>query len=93
MAGINVKDYGAVGDGAINDTAALQAALNAAKTEGPVCYLPAGHYRVEDSLVVPPGVTFCGASGGVPHSEQSCWHTVVAVKPMGIHKSHSSPMQ
>ena len=69
MAGINVKDYGAVGDGAINDTAALQAALNAAKTEGPVCYLPAGHYRVEDSLVVPPGVTFCGASGGVPHSE------------------------
>ncbi len=69
MIGINVKDYGAVGDGAINDTAALQAALNAAKTEGPVCYLPAGHYRVDGSLVVPPGVTFCGASGGVPHSE------------------------
>ena len=69
MAEINVKDHGAVGDGVTDDTAALQAALNAAKTEGPVCYLPPGHYRIDGSLVVPSGVTLCGASGGVPHSE------------------------
>jgi hypothetical protein len=47
----------------------LQAALNAAEKKGPVCFLPAGQYRIDGSLVVPAGVTLCGASGGVPHSE------------------------
>jgi hypothetical protein len=32
--------------------------------------LPAGQYRLNGMLVVPPGVTLCGGSGGVPHSEQ-----------------------
>lgn len=71
MADVNVRDYGAVGDGATDDTAALQAALNAAATEGPVCYVPVGQYRVNGSLEVPRGVTLKGASGGVPHSEQT----------------------
>ena len=66
---VNAKECGAVGDGQADDTQALQAALNAAEKKGPVCYLPAGQYRINGSLVVPPGVTLCGASGGVPHSE------------------------
>jgi len=69
MADVNPKDYGAVGDGVADDTAALQAALDAAATEGPVCLAPAGKYRVDGALTVPPGVTFRGASEGVPHSE------------------------
>ena len=69
MADINAKDYGAVGDGVADDTAAVQAALNAAEKEGPVCLLPAGRYRINGALTVPPGVTFRGASEGVPHSE------------------------
>jgi len=66
---VNAKDHGAVGDGTTDDTSAIKAALNAAATKGPICYLPAGHYRVNGSLIVPAGVALCGASGGVPHSE------------------------
>jgi hypothetical protein len=66
---VNAKEHGVVGDGSADDAAAIQAALNAAATKGPICYLPSGHYRVNGSLVVPAGVTLCGASGGVPHSE------------------------
>lgn len=66
---VNAKNYGVVGEGAFDNTTALQAALEAAKTKGPICYLPPGHYRLDGSLVVPPGVTLYGASGGVPHSE------------------------
>jgi hypothetical protein len=66
---VNARDHGVKGDGKTDDTSALQAALNAAQKNGPVCYLPSGKYRLDGSLVVPPGVTLCGASGGVPHSE------------------------
>src|SRR5512139_11703 len=64
---INARHHGAKADGKTDDTTALQAALNAAATKGPVCYLPSGHYRLNGPLTVPPGVTLCGASGGVPH--------------------------
>ena len=38
-------------------------------TKGPICFVPAGHYRLNGSLTVPPGATLAGASGGTPHSE------------------------
>lgn len=66
---VNAAEYGAVGDGAHDDTAAVQKALEAAKEKGPICFLPSGTYRLDGSLTVPPGVTLLGASGGVPHSE------------------------
>ncbi|MFC1692323.1 glycosyl hydrolase family 28-related protein [Candidatus Latescibacterota bacterium] len=65
---VNARDHGALGNGMTDDTAAIQKALDTALTDGPVCFLPPGKYRVEGSLVVPPGVTLQGASGGVPHS-------------------------
>lgn len=39
---VNVKDFGAVGDGVKDDTAAIQAVLNA----HPHVYIPAGAYRI-----------------------------------------------
>jgi hypothetical protein len=66
---VNARHYGAVGDGTTDSTAALQQALDSAEKKGPVCYLPAGHYRLNGSLTVPAGVTLLGASGGTPHSE------------------------
>ena len=68
--GVNARRHGAKGDGKTNDSKALQAALDAAQTNGPICHVPAGLYRLDEPLTVPPGVTLCGASGGVPHSEQ-----------------------
>jgi hypothetical protein len=66
---VNARDCGAMGDGVTDDTAAIQTALQTAETKGPVCFLPAGQYRVNGALRVPPGVTLAGASGGTPHSE------------------------
>ena len=66
---VNARDHGAIGDGTSDDTAALQKALQAAETQGPICFVPPGRYRLSGSLIVPPGVTLQGASGGVPHSE------------------------
>src|SRR5262249_6233918 len=66
---VNVRDHGAVGDGKADDTTAIQSALDHAATSTPVCLLPPGHYRLNGSLTVPAGVTLCGVSGGVPHSE------------------------
>jgi len=64
----NVVDYGAVGDGEADDTAAIQEALEAAKDyrgaaserRGGVAYLPAGLYKVTESIVCPSDVTLRG---------------------------------
>jgi hypothetical protein len=43
---VNVLDYGAVGDGTHDDTAAIRKALNAVPSHGAL-YLPAGSYLVD----------------------------------------------
>lgn len=45
----NVSAYGAVGDGVTDDTAAIQAAIDAANVAGGTVYLPNGTYIVSDS--------------------------------------------
>ncbi|QTH45646.1 hypothetical protein J4772_15220 [Cohnella sp. LGH] len=45
----NVKDYGAKGDGTINDRAAVQAAITAAEEKGGTVYLPGGNYLLRGS--------------------------------------------
>jgi len=87
---VNAKYFGVVGDGKTDDTKALQAALDAAVAKGPVCYLTAGHYRLDGSLVVPPGVTLCGASGGVPHSEHPIGTVLLAYGGRG--KADGEPL-
>lgn len=46
----DVLDYGAVGDGATDDTAAIQAAIDAVPAAGGVVFFPAGTYRLTDAL-------------------------------------------
>lgn len=43
---VSVKDFGAVGDGAANDTAAVQAGIDYVAARGGVLYFPAGDYRL-----------------------------------------------
>ncbi len=48
---VNVKTLGAVGNGVADDTAALQAAFSGIK-QGSTVYLPAGTYRITDTLTL-----------------------------------------
>lgn len=46
----SIKDFGAIGDGVANDTAALQAAINAIPTIGGSLYIPAGRYKITSTI-------------------------------------------
>lgn len=49
---VSVKDFGAVGNGVTNDTAAIQAALDYAATlQGTTVFMPAGNYLVTSTLL------------------------------------------
>jgi hypothetical protein len=48
----NVKAYGAVGDDSTNDTAAIQAAVDAAGAVGGVVWFPAGIYRMSTTALL-----------------------------------------
>lgn len=56
----NVKDYGAVGDGVTDDTAAIAAAMTAAAVLGGVVYCPAATYKFS-TLTLATGVVLLGA--------------------------------
>lgn len=59
----NVQTYGAKGNGTVDDTLAIEKAINAAVgAKGGVVYFPAGMYRMTKGLVVPHGVTIIGNS-------------------------------
>lgn len=60
---VSVKDFGAVGNGVADDTAAIQAALNAMSTAGGgTVFAPAGQYRLTAKLTIPSFVLFKGAN-------------------------------
>ena len=48
---VSVKDFGAVGDGVTDDTAAIQAAIDEAEVSGVVIHVPAGTYKITSQLV------------------------------------------
>ena len=54
---VNAKDFGAIGDGVADDTAAIQAAINVQK--GPV-FLPNGIYLVSSEIVIKDGTGIIG---------------------------------
>jgi polygalacturonase len=43
---VNVRDYGAVGDGVTDDSAAFAAANRVAAEEGKITYVPPGNYKL-----------------------------------------------
>ena len=54
---VNVKDFGAVGDGAADDKVAFQAAFDA----GSPVYMPPGTYKISGVLNLPADLTLIGA--------------------------------
>lgn len=55
----NVCDFGATGDGATDDTAAIQAAIGS----GRPTYFPAGDYKISAALTLPAGAVVTGPGG------------------------------
>lgn len=51
--GINVKDYGAIGDGVTDDTASLRAAATYVGTNGGKLIFPTGNYLISNDLQIP----------------------------------------
>jgi hypothetical protein len=60
---VNVKSYGAVGDGVTNDQPAIGSAFNATPTGG-VLFIPAGTYLMNTRLIVSKAITIQGAGKG-----------------------------
>jgi hypothetical protein len=67
----NVKDFGAKGDGVTNDTAAIQAALNAVPAAGGTVFFPPGTYLVSQSIAVQSNTRLDGY--GALISASSAW--------------------
>lgn len=63
ISAINVKDYGAVGDGKADDTNAFEDAIDEArqnKGRGGIVYIPSGKYRITRTLFIYKNVTLRG---------------------------------
>jgi hypothetical protein len=77
---VSVKDFGAVGDGVTDDTAAIQAALVASRQ----VYFPPGNYLISSALQPNTGHTLVGAgrrSGGTTITVAT--NTINAFEPIG----------
>jgi len=57
---VSVKDFGAVGDGVTDDTAAINSAIEAQKTNGGAVYVPAGTYKIASTITLRRNVPFIG---------------------------------
>ena len=60
---IDVRDYGATGDGVTDDTAAIQAAENAADDANSDLYFPPGTYLISSTVEFSTGVSVLAAPG------------------------------
>ncbi len=93
----NVMDFGAVGDGVADDSAELQAAINAVSGGGRV-YLPPGNYKIATGLTIPSGniriegasrigtkITFSGSSGtALASSDQAEARTALCIENLSF---------
>jgi hypothetical protein len=65
----NVRDYGAVGDGVVDDTASINLAASALTTQGfGTLYFPDGRYLISGQIQVGNGSTYSGGSANVPYN-------------------------
>jgi hypothetical protein len=67
----DVKAYGAIGDGTTDDTAAIQAAIDAAATLGGVVFFPSGTYKLTSAIQLKSKVILRGSGMNASILKQS----------------------
>lgn len=77
----NVKDYGAKGDGAANDTAAIQAAHDALPASGGTIFFPHGKYLATSTITLTKPVTLLGEGSGDHTGGQGALNTGTTYTP------------
>ena len=87
---VNVKDYGAVGDGVANDRPAFSSALSALGGKPGVVFVPAGTYHFTSTLSMPSNAVLRGQS---PTNTTIVIHTNVLGTGISVSSSQNAPYQ
>ena len=77
---VNVRDFGALGDGIHDDAPSIQKALDSLKESGGIVFMPAGFYRMCAGVIVPMGV----AVSGVTTATTGPWQNYLDTQDKGI---------
>jgi hypothetical protein len=81
---LNVRDFGAVGDGTTDDTAAFAAALDlCGRQRGGIVFAPTGNYLIKGHLSVPDNVALEGVFTSPTARSQMSGTTLLAVEGRG----------
>lgn len=80
---INVRNFGAKGDGVTDDAPAIEAAIASIKEKGGTVYLPSGNYKMSKGILVPIGVSIVG----VKPSTTSKWRNITSGSTPGSAES------
>lgn len=80
---VNVRDFGARGDGKADDTSAFEQAIEAARSAGVAIFVPRGTYRVTRPLTIE-NISLTGPSPGV-------WCADTDVLPILIPQQRNAP--
>lgn len=70
---LNVKDFGAIGNGSADDTVAIQNAIDYVNSlpqvpKKPTVYFPAGRYLITDTIQLYPDISLCGEPRDIGYS-------------------------
>jgi len=68
--GLRLVDFGAIGDGAADDTVAVRNAINAAAESGRMLHCASGHYRLTSEIVVPGAIRLLGEGFAVDRGSE-----------------------
>ena len=80
---VDVRTFGAKGDGTTDDTEAFKAAMTAVAAKGGIVSIPVGDYLIKTHLEVPPGVTLEGVWRSPTAKTAKVGTTLLAVEGAG----------